>query len=443
MARSALKKSFLSLGLGLTLTLSAPSAHALSEEALMKLDVLANVFERIKTSYVKDVTETEVLEAAINGMLTSLDPHSAYLPAKSYDDIKVTTTGEFGGLGIEVTMERGVVKVVSPIDDTPAFDAGLQAGDYILKIDGEDVEGMTLMDAVGKMRGEVGTDIDIKVFRESERKAFDVTITRDKIKVKPVRAHLERDGIGYVRVSTFNANVERNFKKELEKLIEENEDEKLTGLVLDLRNNPGGLLTQSIALSDMFLEDGIVVSTKGKIKTQTQEFYAESGDVLEGAPIVVLVNNGSASASEIVAGALQDHGRALIVGTKTFGKGSVQTVMSLPSGAGMRLTTALYYTPSGRSIQAEGIEPDVLVKPAKVEELNAERYGEASLKGHIELTDDVKDTSKSAKEDKKKRKEDKKKTEDDEKKERRLKDYQLQRALDLVQGLSIYEGRNR
>lgn len=435
-----IKKTLSSLTLSVTMALSSTSAYALSEEALMKLDVLANVFERIKTSYVKDVTETEVLEAAINGMLTSLDPHSAYLPAKSYDEMKITTTGEFGGLGIEVTMERGAVKVVSPIDDTPAFEAGLEAGDYIIKIDGEDVQGMTLTEAVDKMRGKVGTDIEIKVFRESERKAFDVTITRDKIKVRPVRSFLERDGIGYMRISTFNANVDSNMKKELDKLIKENDDKPLNGLVLDLRNNPGGLLTQAIAVSDAFLNNGQIVSTKGKIEGQNQIFNAEQGDVLKGAPVVVLVNNGSASASEIVAGALQDHSRGLVVGTKTFGKGSVQTVMSLPSGAGMRLTTALYYTPSGRSIQAEGIEPDVIVKPAKLEELESERYGEASLKGHIELTDDVKDESKSAEKDKQKRTADKKKSEEEKKRERRLKDYQLQRALDIVQALSIYGG---
>ena len=436
-----MKKTLFSLAASASLVFATPSAYALSEEALLKLDVLANVFERIKTSYVEDVTDTEVFEAAINGMLTSLDPHSSYMPAKSFDEMKITTTGEFGGLGIEVTMERGAVKVVSPIDDTPAYEAGLQAGDYIIKIDDQDVQGMSLSDAVDKMRGKVGSEVVIKIYRESERKAFDVTIVRDKIKVRPVKSELERDGIGYLRISTFNANVEEDMAEELKDLVKKNDGKPLKGLVLDLRNNPGGLLTQAIAVSDAFIDEGVIVSTKGRIEGQNQEFDATVGDVLDGKPVVVLVNNGSASASEIVAGALQDHKRALIVGTKTFGKGSVQTVMSLPSGAGMRLTTALYYTPSGRSIQAEGIEPDVIVKPGKLEEMESDRYGEASLSGHIELPDDVKDTSKSAKEDKKKREKEKDKTEEEKRAERRLQDYQLQRAIDLVQALSVWGGR--
>lgn len=420
--------------------LFSTNSHALSPEAIEKIDVLANVFERIKTNYVENVTETEVLESAINGMLTSLDPHSAYLPKKSYAEMQITTTGEFGGLGIEVTMEKGAIKVVSPIDDTPADKAGLEAGDYIIKIDNESVQGMSLSEAVDKMRGKVDTDIEIKVFRESERRAFDVKMTRAKIKVKPVRTEIDRDDIAYVRVSTFNANVEKEFLKQFKQLksrLPEGKD--FSGLILDLRNNPGGLLTQSIALADLFLDEGIIVSTKGRIDGQNKEFRATKGDVLKGKPLVVLINNGSASASEIVSGALQDHHRAVIAGTKSFGKGSVQTVMSLPSGAGMRLTTALYYTPSGRSIQAEGIEPDVTIKIAKIEEIDTERYGEDSLKGHIELSDDIKDSSKSAKEDRKKRKERKQKESEEKKQEQRLKDYQLQRALDLLEGLTAWQ----
>lgn len=432
------KKSILTLT---ALTLVPVQAFALSEEAYEKLDILANVFERIKSAYVEDVTDTDVLEAAINGMLVSLDPHSSYMNIDSFKDMREQTSGEFGGLGIEVTMERGAVKVVSPIDDTPADKAGIQAGDYIIKIDGEEVQGLSLGEAVEKMRGKVGTDITVKIYRENERKAFDVTITRDRIKVTPVKYHLEDGGVGYVRITTFNAKVDDSIKDALDDLKKQNDDKPLAGLVLDLRNNPGGLLTQAVAASDAFLEEGEIVSTKGRITNQNQRFNAHAGDVLDGKPIVVIVNKGSASASEIVAGALQDHKRAVIIGTKSFGKGSVQTVMPLPGGNGMRLTTALYYTPSGRSIQAEGIEPDVIVKPAKVEELDMgddESFGEASLKGHLEIPSDVKDESKDAKKDKKKREEEAKKKEDDEKIERRKKDYQLQRAIGMVKALSIW-----
>lgn len=415
-------------------------AFALSEEAYEKLDILANVFERIKSAYVEEVTDTEVLEAAINGMLVSLDPHSAYMNVDGFKEMREQTSGEFGGLGIEVTMERGVVKVVSPIDDTPADEAGIEAGDFIIKIDGKDVQGMTLGEAVEKMRGKVGTDITVKVYRESERKAFDITITRDKIKVTPVKSHLEEGGVAYIRITTFNSKVDDSIEKAIKDLTKENDGKPLIGLVLDLRNNPGGLLTQAVAASDAFLEEGEIVSTKGRIANQNQRFNAKSGDMLDGKPIVVLVNKGSASASEIVAGALQDHNRAVVIGTKTFGKGSVQTVMPLPGGNGMRLTTALYYTPSGRSIQAEGIEPDVIVKPAKLEEIdtNDESFGEASLKGHLEIPEDVKDESKDADKDKKKRKENAEEKIAEEKAERRKKDYQLQRAIGMVKALSIW-----
>ena len=416
-------------------TLMTPSAYSLSDAAIEKIDLLAGVFERIKAGYVEEVTDTEVLEAAINGMLTSLDPHSSYLPKSSFDDMKEQTSGEFGGLGIEVTMERGVVKVVSPIDDTPAHAAGLMSGDYIVNIDGVDVQGLTLSEAVEKMRGEVGSDITIKIYREDERRAFDVTITRDKIKVRPVRSHMARDNIGYVRISTFNANVKRDLEKNIKELQKETDD-PLRGLILDLRNNPGGLLNQAVAVSDAFLEDGEIVSTRGRIEGQSQRYNAKPGDLAAGKPIVVLVNNGSASASEIVAGALQDHGRALVVGTQTFGKGSVQTVMGLPGGAGMRITTALYYTPSGRSIQAEGIMPDVEVKRAKLEVLEGQRVSEADLKGHLELPEDIQDDSDSKK-SKKELKKEKEEAREAEIENRRLADYQLQRALDLVKALSV------
>ncbi len=443
----SMKKTIISLSLTAALIcgLLPSSAFALSEEAYEKLDILANVFERIKSSYVEEVTDTEVLEAAINGMLVSLDPHSSYMAKDSYEDMREQTSGEFGGLGIEVTMERGVVKVVSPIDDTPAAEAGLEPGDFIIKIDGEDVQGQTLGEAVDKMRGKVGTKITIKVFRESEKKAFDVVIVRDKIKVTPVKSHLEADGVGYVRITTFNAMVGDDVEKAIKEMVKENDSKPLTGLVLDLRNNPGGLLTQAVAAADIFLEKGQIVSTKGRVSNQNQEFNAKSGDILDGKPIVVIVNKGSASASEIVAGALQDHKRAVVIGTTSFGKGSVQTVMPLPGGNGMRLTTALYYTPSGRSIQAEGIKPDVVVKPAKIEEIETgdESFGEAALKGHIELPDDVIDKSKDAKNDLKKRKEVKQKIEDEKKLERRQKDYQLQRAIGMVKALSIWSEAKR
>ncbi|MFT7144229.1 MAG: carboxyl-terminal processing protease [bacterium] len=437
-----MKKTLISLSLALTamVTIFSSNALALSEEAYEKLDILANVFERIKSSYVTDVTDTEVLESAINGMLVSLDPHSSYMAKDGYKDMREQTSGEFGGLGIEVTMERGVVKVVSPIDDTPAAEAGLEPGDFIIKIDGEDVQGQSLGEAVDKMRGKVGTKIVIKVYRESEKKAFDVTIVRAKIKVTPVKSHLEDDGVGYLRITTFNAKVDSDVEEAIKDMVKANDGEPLRGLVLDLRNNPGGLLTQAVAASDAFLEKGQIVSTKGRVSSQNQEFNASSGDLINGKPIVVLINKGSASASEIVAGALQDHKRAVIIGTTSFGKGSVQTVMPLPGGNGMRLTTALYYTPSGRSIQAEGIKPDVVVKPAKVEEFDAgdESFGEAALKGHIELPDDIDDKSKDAKKDREKRVSAKQKEVDEKKLERRKNDFQLQRAIGMVKALSIW-----
>ena len=424
----------------LTILLLPTQAFSLSEDAYEKLDILANVFERIKSAYVEDVTDTDVLEAAINGMLVSLDPHSSYMNVDSFKDMREQTSGEFGGLGIEVTMERGVVKVVSPIDDTPADKAGIQAGDFIIKIDGEDVQGLSLGEAVEKMRCKVGSPIVVKVYREGERRAFDVKIIRDRIKVTPVKFHLEEGGVGYVRITTFNAKVDETLKDAIAQLTKENDGKELAGLVLDLRNNPGGLLTQAVAAADVFLEDGEIVSTKGRIQNQNQSFSATSGDALDGKPVVVIVNKGSASASEIVAGALQDHKRAVIIGTKSFGKGSVQTVMPLPGGNGMRLTTALYYTPSGRSIQADGIHPDIIVKPAKVEELEGsdEDFGEASLKGHLELPADVKDESSDAKVDQKKRQEMASEKEEDEKAEKRKRDYQLQRAIGMVKALSLW-----
>lgn len=429
----------------LTAQATSPTTEpGISDDVYVKLNTLANVLERIRTSYVEDITETEVIENAINGMLTALDPHSSYLNEEDFKGMQEQTRGEFGGLGIEVTMEKGVVKVVSPIEDTPAYEAGVEAGDLIIRIDDKDVQGLSLSDAVDLMRGKVGTDITVKIFRESEKKAFDVTITRAIIKIRPVKSHLEADGIGYLRITTFNEHVESGIKEHLEKMVKENDNKPLTGLVLDLRNNPGGLLNQAVAASDAFLEQGEIVSTKGKIKGQNSRYNARKGDLLNGAPIVVLINGGSASASEIVSGALQDHKRAVVMGSKSFGKGSVQTVIPLPGNTGMRLTTALYYTPSGRSIQAKGIVPDIEIKRVKIEKLEDtdDLYPtEAGLKGHLEV--DNGDDKKSSKKDKKKdKKDDKKEGDDKDEKEDRY-DYYLDRALGVVKALSIAQQQGK
>ncbi len=421
---------FATVGFASLLTLSA---HAVDNKDLYeKLDIMTHVIDRIKTSYVDEISDTTLVEDAIEGMLTALDPHSSYLPEDAMKSMTEQTKGEFGGLGIEVTMDRGVVKVVSPIEGTPAYEAGVEAGDLIIQIDGKDVQGQTLSEAVDQMRGKVGSDIKLKVFRESERKAMDITITRDIIKIIPVKSRLERDGVGYLRITTFNEHVGKQIKKHLTDLQKENDGEPLQGLVLDLRNNPGGLLSQAVAASDAFLEQGEIVSTRGRIENQNQRYNARSGDVMDGAPIVVLINGGSASASEIVAGALQDHNRALVLGTKSFGKGSVQTIMQLPGNSGMRLTTALYYTPSGRSIQAKGIEPDIEVKPLKVEDVDvSDRPSEASLKGHIELEKMLEEAGEQLSSKDKK-----------DKKDERPYDYQLERAIDMVKALELWSKKS-
>lgn len=353
-----------------------------------KLDVFAHVLEKIRTSYVEKVTETDVIENAINGMLTSLDPHSSYLKADEFKDLQQQTQGEFGGLGIEVTMDNGLVKVVSPIEDTPAAQAGLDSGDLIIRIDDKDVQGMSLKDAVDKMRGKPGTKIKLVVLRESEKRTFPVTITRAIIKVKPVKSKLLEPNLGYLRITSFNDYAENSLRDHLAAMEKENKG-PLQGLIIDLRNNPGGLLTQAISISDDFLDDGEIVSTRGRIAGQDARYTAHSGDLMNGKPIVVLINGGSASAAEIVSGALQDNRRAVLIGTKSFGKGSVQTIFNLPGGTGMRLTTALYYTPSGKSIQAHGITPDIEAKPiktpeqAKLELDEADWPSEASLIGHL------------------------------------------------------------
>ncbi|GEO81701.1 S41 family peptidase [Pararhodospirillum oryzae] len=340
------------------------------------LDLFADVFERVKRDYVEEVADEPLIEAALNGMLSSLDPHSGYLNAQSFEDMQVQTRGEFGGLGIEVTMEQGLVKVVSPIDDTPAARAGLQPGDLITHLDGVSVMGMALADAVDKMRGRVGTDIRLTV-RRGPQKVFDVTLTRAVVTIKSVRSRLEGD-IGYVRITTFSEKTDDGLVDAMKALKRQSKG-KLKGYVLDLRNNPGGLLEQAIAVADTFLDSGEIVSTRSRDPKDTQRFNARSGDLADGLPVVVLINGGSASASEIVAGALQDHQRARLVGTQSFGKGSVQTIMPLPGHGAMRLTTARYYTPSGRSIQAVGIHPDVVVEQPGSTLPPGMPQGEASL----------------------------------------------------------------
>ena len=377
------------IGMALGLCVAVPlSAFSASTDTYRQLDLFGKVFERIHTDYVSEVEDEELVEAAINGMLSSLDPHSSYLNPDNFEDVQVQTRGEFGGLGIEVTMEEGVVKVVAPIDDTPAARAGVQAGDFITMLDGESIVGMTLDEAVDLMRGPKGSKIVLTILRAKEDKPIELTITRATIKVQSVRSRREGD-IAYVRITTFNEQTERGLKKAVKKLRKEIGADKLRGLVLDLRNNPGGLLDQAIAVSDAFLEEGSIVSTRGRNNRDSQRFAADSGDLISGLPVIVLINGGSASASEIVAGALQDHRRATVLGTKSFGKGSVQTIIPLAGGTegALKLTTAKYYTPSGRSIQAKGIEPDFVVEQFPASEEKQVQVGpqsEADLRNHLE-----------------------------------------------------------
>jgi carboxyl-terminal processing protease len=358
------------------------SAQSKTSETYRQLNLFGEVFERVRADYVESVSDEQLIEAAINGMLTSLDPHSSYLNNKNFRDMQVQTRGEFGGLGIEVTMENGLVKVVSPIDDTPAAKAGIKPGDYITHLNGEAVMGLTLNEAVEKMRGPENSEIKLTIKREG-KEPFDVAVTRAKIKIESVRAHLEGPDVGYIRITTFNEQTDSGLNKAMTKLREQ-AGTKLKGIVLDLRNNPGGLLDQAVAVSDAFLDKGEIVSTRGRRADETQRFNARPGDIANGLPLIVLINGGSASASEIVAGALQDHHRAVLLGTKSFGKGSVQTIIPLPGHGAMRLTTARYYTPSGRSIQAKGIDPDIEVPQAKIEVIDeGQRRHEADLRGAL------------------------------------------------------------
>ena len=396
------------------------------------LDLFGDIFERIRSSYVEEIDEEKLIESAISGMLTSLDPHSSYMAPEDFSTMQVQTRGEFGGLGIEVTQENGFVKVVSPIDDTPADKAGVEAGDFITKVDGESTLGKTLDEAVDKMRGPVGSEIIITIVREGIDEPFDISIIRDTIEIKAVKARTEGKTI-VLRVSSFTSKTYPNLKDSLEKEIKSSGGlENINGVVVDLRNNPGGLLNQAIRVSDAFLDSGEIVSTRGRGTRDSERYNATPGDLTNGKPVVVLINGGSASASEIVAGALQDHQRAIIVGTKSFGKGSVQTIIPLSSdGAAMRLTTARYYTPSGRSIQSLGVSPDILVEQRirsveDPEKQNFQRF-ESDLENSLSNDSLTEDERKLLEEER---------TQQEEIAKMRNDDYQLAYALDILKGLA-------
>ena len=404
-----------------------------------QLDLFGDIFERIRSEYVEEVSSKDLIEAAIDGMLTSLDPHSSYLSADDAAKMKVQTRGEFGGLGIEVTQQEGFVKVVSPIDGTPADAAGMEAGDYITHVDGQSLLGLTLDEAVGMMRGPVGSEIIITVVREGEDEPFDVSIIRDTIKLTAVRARTEGDTV-VLRITTFNDQTYPNLVDGLEKQIKSAGGmENINGIVLDLRNNPGGLLNQAIRVSDAFLEKGEIVSTRGRYSRDSERYNAKAGDLANGKPIVVLINGGSASASEIVAGALQDHRRAIVVGTRSFGKGSVQTVMPLRGEGAMRLTTSRYYTPSGRSIQSLGVSPNIIVeqprrKNAEKEDEEVRRNrSEADLRGALSNDSLSEDEIQQIEADRLKAENAAKLREDD---------YQLAYAIDILSGLSAISTQN-
>src|SRR5437660_9745110 len=402
------------------------AANPNSAETYKQLNLFGEVFERVRAEYVDDVSDDTLVESAINGMLTSLDPHSNYLNTKNFNDMKVQTRGEFGGLGIEVSMESGLVKVVSPIDDTPAARAGLKPADLITHLDGTPVRGLTLPEAVEKMRGPVNSEITLTVRREGQE-PFDVKLTRAIIKIQSVRSHIEGNNIGYIRVTSFNEQTDVGLNNAM-KNLKQQANNKLIGVILDLRNNPGGLLDQAVAVSDAFLEKGEIVSTRGKRAEEAQRYNARPGDIASGLPVAVLINGGSASASEIVAGALQDHHRAVLIGTKSFGKGSVQTIIPLAGHGAMRLTTARYYTPSGRSIQARGIDPDIVVEAAKIaKEEKAAKAGDKTAKAPDKKDDKSEATAEQGAIDPAIMG-----TADD---------YQFARAVDMIRGITLFNGR--
>src|SRR6201998_3327675 len=422
MKRSGLLAAAVAAVALLSLRQDLGAASPNSAETYKQLNLFGEVFERVRAEYVDDVSDNSLVESAINGMLTSLDPHSNYLNTKNFDDMKVQTRGEFGGLGIEVTMENGVVKVVSPIDDTPAARAGLKPGDLITHLDGDPVQGMTLPEAVEKMRGPVSSEIKLTIRREG-KEPFDVKLTRATIKIQSVRSHLEGDNIAYIRITTFNEQTDVGLNNAM-KNLKQQAGGKLLGVVLDLRNDPGGLLDQAVAVADAFLEKGEIVSTRGRRSEDAQRYNARPGDIAAGLPVAVLINGGSASASEIVAGALQDHHRAILLGTKSFGKGSVQTIIPLPGQGAMRLTTARYYPPSGRSIQAKGIDPDIVVEAAKIEKTSEKGDGKVATASDLKRDDAEGGPESSV----------------DPSIIGTPADYQLARAIDMLRGMALFNG---
>ncbi len=412
-------KIFLLFWLILTFSLRVFGAENISKDKDYDyLKFLGDTIEKIKSDYVEDVGNKKLVESAIDGMLTSLDPHSSFLDADNLKNMKIQTKGEFGGLGIEVTMENGFVKVISPIDNTPAYKAGIKSGDYITHLDGESVVGLNLDEAVNIMRGPIGSKLKVTIGR-SNKEPFDLTIKRDIIKISSVKSRLEKD-VGYIRITSFTEQTSKSTKEAVKKI--KKKKKKLKGYVLDLRNNPGGLLEQAVSVSDLFLEQGEIVSTRGRDFQNPEIYKAKPGDILDGLPLVVLINEGSASASEIVAGALQDHKRALLLGTKSFGKGSVQTIIPVKPYGALRMTTAKYFTPSGKSIQKTGIEPDILVQEVELKKIEKKRKTsrEKDLKGALNNPSKVENT-----------KEIKNNNESE--------DFQLSRALDLVRGISLYK----
>jgi carboxyl-terminal processing protease len=421
---------------------SQAETKKMSEDATLPLDDLrkfAEVFERIKKTYVEDVDDSTLINNAIKGMISGLDPHSAYLEPSAYSELQESTSGEFGGLGIEVGMENGFVKVITPIDDTPAQKAGVEAGDLIIKINDHPVQDMVLGDAINMMRGKPGTKIKLTIAREGVGKPIDIEVTRAIIQVTSVKSSPLTPGYGYIRITQFQSKTGDDFVKAIHKLEKENGG-PLKGLVLDLRNNPGGVLQAAVSVADSMLNKGLIVFTKGKVKSSQFRFSATPGDDTHGTPIVVLINGGSASASEILAGALQDHHRAIIMGTNSFGKGSVQTVIPLDSKYGLKLTTARYYTPSGRSIQALGIVPDIKVKQAKLTEVasSGEFYKESDLTGHLNNDTLKKQNNLPAPKSSKHKKNDKTKPSKAEKIQQAIsRDYQLREALNLLKGINV------
>lgn len=435
---------------GLVIPTLTTAQSSSKEDTYRQLGLFGDIFQRVRESYVDEVEDSELIEAAITGMLTSLDPHSSFLNTENFSDMKEQTKGRFGGLGVEITMEQGMVKVVSPIDDTPAARAGLQPEDFLIAVDEESIIGMQLSEAVDRLRGKVGSKVKIKVQR-GQTEPFDVTIVRDFIKIRSVRSEIF-DGIGYVRITTFSEQTTPGLMEAVDDFFK-TEGDSLKGIVLDLRNNPGGLLTEAVTVSDAFLEEGEIVSTRGRNSGDGSHIYAKPGDIARGLPMVVLINSGSASASEIVAGALKDHGRAIILGTRSFGKGSVQSVIPISNSSAIRLTTARYYTPSGISIQARGIVPDIEVKLARIEAVEGGIVREEDLRGALDGSETESDAGSDgnagnaagdddgADSDTDAENSGEADTGDDDSDSAFNQaeiDYQLARALDLIRGVSIF-----